>query len=102
MDNTTYLGDGAYAEFTGYSIIVYTSNGITRENEVHLERREMETLIAFARQKGLVPRPEVSLFVEKDVPIAPIDPGIQEHADIVSALRYQAGEKLREELEDEW
>jgi hypothetical protein len=32
-----YLGDGAYVEFTEYDFVVYTSNGISRTNEVHLE-----------------------------------------------------------------
>lgn len=54
MGNVIYLGDGAYAEFTGYSIIVYTSNGISRQNEVHLERIELEALVEFAKQKGIM------------------------------------------------
>lgn len=53
-ENTIYLGDGAYAEFTGYSIIVYTSNGLIKENEVHLEANELRALFEFAAAKGLV------------------------------------------------
>lgn len=43
-----YLGDGAYAEWLGYTFVVYTSNGIERTNEVYLEPEHMEALIAFA------------------------------------------------------
>lgn len=50
----TYLGDGAYVEYTGYSLVVYTSNGISRTNEVHLEAPALKILIEFARQMHMV------------------------------------------------
>lgn len=32
-----YIGDGAYAEFDGYSIILTTENGISIQNRIVLE-----------------------------------------------------------------
>lgn len=46
---STYLGDGAYVEWTGYSFVVYTSNGIERTNEVYLEADAIAKLIEFAQ-----------------------------------------------------
>ena len=34
--NQTYLGDGVYAEFDGYQIWVWTSNGIEAVSYTHL------------------------------------------------------------------
>jgi hypothetical protein len=45
--NTEYLGDGAYVGFTGYSYILFTTNGITVQNEVHLEGNEIKVLNRF-------------------------------------------------------
>lgn len=53
-DNKTYLGDGAYAQFTGYSMIVYTDNGIHRENEVSLEPSALVALNEFAKEHGVI------------------------------------------------
>lgn len=50
----TYLGDGAYAEYTGFSIVVFTTNGITRTNEVHLEAPHLKNLIEFAKMMRMV------------------------------------------------
>jgi hypothetical protein len=48
-ESQTYLGDGAYAEFEhGSRLIIYTSNGISRTNEVVLERPEWLRLQQFA------------------------------------------------------
>lgn len=33
----TYIGDGAYAEFDGYSIVLTTENGISIQNRIVLE-----------------------------------------------------------------
>lgn len=44
-----YLGDGAYAEWIGYTFVVYTSNGVERTNEIYLEIDHMQALIDFAR-----------------------------------------------------
>ncbi len=49
--NEIYLSDGAYAEFTGYSVILYTSDGRQRQNEVHLEPIAFKKLIAFLERK---------------------------------------------------
>ena len=45
-----YLGDGAYVRFTGYSFVVYTSDGISIQNEVHLEKNELKVLDHFVKQ----------------------------------------------------
>lgn len=55
--NTEYLGDGAYVEFSGYSLVLYTSDGMNRQNEVHLEHRELTRLFEFAKQKGFINGP---------------------------------------------
>ena len=44
---TEYLGDGAYARFTGYSFILFTTDGLTEQNHVHLEKLELEALDRF-------------------------------------------------------
>lgn len=44
---TEYLGDGAYVRFTGYSFILFTSDGITEMNHVHLEKNELDALDRF-------------------------------------------------------
>lgn len=43
----TYLGDGAYAEFDGYSIILTTENGILVQNTVVLEPEALRALEHF-------------------------------------------------------
>lgn len=43
----TYIGDGAYAEFDGYSIILTTENGISIQNRIVLEPEVYESLVRF-------------------------------------------------------
>lgn len=43
----TYLGDGLYAEFDGFQIRLYASNGETTTNEVYLDMRVWGILRAF-------------------------------------------------------
>ena len=45
-----YLGDGAYVRFTGYSFVLYTTDGISIGNEVHLEKHELEVLDRFVKR----------------------------------------------------
>jgi hypothetical protein len=45
-----YLGDGAYVRFTGYSFIIYTSDGISETNRVHLEKNELDALDRFRKR----------------------------------------------------
>jgi hypothetical protein len=47
-----YLGDGAYAEFDGYTLIVTTENGIRTTNSIALEPDVWNELVEFARQFG--------------------------------------------------
>ena len=44
---TEYLGDGAYVRFTGYGFILFTTDGITESNHIHLERNELQALDRF-------------------------------------------------------
>ncbi len=47
-----YLGDGAYVRFTGYSFVVYTTDGISLHNEIELEVSALKVLDRFvARMK---------------------------------------------------
>lgn len=45
-----YLGDGAYVAFSGYSFIIYTSDGYRIQNEVHLEAHELCALNLFVKR----------------------------------------------------
>ncbi len=37
MENSTYLGDGLYADFDGWQIELYAWNGESKTNQVFLE-----------------------------------------------------------------
>lgn len=43
-ETKTYLGDGAYAEFDGYSVKLSTENGVETTNEIYLEPEVWEAL----------------------------------------------------------
>ena len=47
LSNVDYLGDGAYVGYTGYSYILFTTDGQTVHNEVHLEANELKALNHF-------------------------------------------------------
>jgi len=49
----SYLGDGVYVEFTGYDFRVYTSNGVSETNSIHLELLALRGLINFVRKQGV-------------------------------------------------
>lgn len=49
-----YLGDGAYASFSGWDIVVTAENGISVQNRGHLERPALEELIRFAKSVGMI------------------------------------------------
>ncbi len=48
--NKTYLGDGAYAEFDGFALVLTTENGIETTNRVVLEGDTWAALKKFAAQ----------------------------------------------------
>ncbi len=52
LERKVYLGDGAYAEFQGYEILVTTENGIKTTNTVVLDPAALRTLIEFAKTHG--------------------------------------------------
>jgi hypothetical protein len=56
MENETYLGDGLYARFDGFSIWLRAP----RENGDHIVALEpglMNALIAYAREVGMLAKP---------------------------------------------
>lgn len=46
----TYLGDGVYADFDGYGIILTTENGIRATNNIYLEPQCFEALNRFVER----------------------------------------------------
>lgn len=53
----TYLGDGAYADFDGRAIRIYTSDGIVERNSVFLEPDAFGNLLAFSRKVWGIDKP---------------------------------------------
>lgn len=51
-----YLGDGVYAEFTGYSVILKANDPRNPTDEVHLERNTLDALIMFAEDHKFIRR----------------------------------------------
>ena len=47
MKPKEYLGDSVYAEYDGYSIRLYTSNGIMECSEIYLEPEVADALVRF-------------------------------------------------------
>lgn len=47
-ENKVYLGDGAYAEYDGYHIVVTAENGIIATDTVALEDKVFHSLLLFA------------------------------------------------------
>jgi hypothetical protein len=46
-----YLGDGAYAYFDKFNaLVLYTSDGIRRTNEIFLEPEVLDALLAFIQK----------------------------------------------------
>lgn len=43
----TYLGDGAYADFDGYSLVLTTENGIEVTNTIVLDPRVYSALVRY-------------------------------------------------------
>lgn len=47
-----YLGDGAYAEFSGYDVALTTWNGVEETNRIYVEPDALRILVEFAKQHG--------------------------------------------------
>lgn len=45
-----YLGDGLYAEFDGYQVELYASNGISRTNRVFLEPGVLASFLGYVSE----------------------------------------------------
>lgn len=50
----TYLGDGVYAEFDGFNVWVWTTDGINKSQKIALEPAVIDALIAYGRRCGTV------------------------------------------------
>jgi hypothetical protein len=50
MENPTYLGDGLYAEFDGFQVKLYASNGVTHTNVVYLEPGVLQSFLTWIAQ----------------------------------------------------
>lgn len=45
----SYIGDGCYAEWDGYAIILTTSNGLENTNTIVLDPEVFEGLVSFVK-----------------------------------------------------
>jgi len=45
-----YLGDGLYAEFDGYQIEVYASDGMSKTNRVFFDRGTADAFVRFVKE----------------------------------------------------
>lgn len=45
-----YLGGGLYAEFDGWQITLYASNGVIRTNEVFLEPEDLTAFLRYVEK----------------------------------------------------
>lgn len=56
----TYLGDGAYAQFDGYSVILTAENGIHATDTIILDPEVLHALLKFSQRVGLIKAPSTS------------------------------------------
>jgi hypothetical protein len=49
-EREVYLGDGAYAEFDGYAIVVTARNGVETTDTITLEPEVFAALLRFAKR----------------------------------------------------
>lgn len=47
MNNKTYLGDGVYADFDGFHVVLTVDNGVETTNTVYLEDTVINGLLRF-------------------------------------------------------
>jgi hypothetical protein len=52
MRQESYIGDGVYVEFTGYSVILRANDPKFPSDTIHLEQNELSSLVRFARENG--------------------------------------------------
>jgi hypothetical protein len=51
-EGTRYIGDGVYASFDGYSIWIWTDNGVEQSQQIALEPSVLAHLNKFAKDCG--------------------------------------------------
>lgn len=56
MENKIYLGDGAYATFQGYCIMLTAEDGYRATETIYLEGEHLQKLFEFAKARGLIPK----------------------------------------------
>jgi hypothetical protein len=44
-----YLGDGLYADYDGWQIRLFATNGVTTTNEVYLEPSVLQAFLSFVK-----------------------------------------------------
>jgi hypothetical protein len=47
---TEYIGDSVYMEFDGYSFLIFTDNGMGRENVIWLEPEVVNKMFAYTNR----------------------------------------------------
>lgn len=65
-----YLGDGVYADFDGYAIILTTENGIETTNTIYLEPSVLAALEEY-QQKLIEHRKELESYVRNNPDSSP-------------------------------
>lgn len=46
----TYIGDGVYAKFDGYQVLVWTSNGMQSSRPIALEPEVLQALVDYDKE----------------------------------------------------
>lgn len=55
-----YLGDGVYAGFDGYQIVLKANSHVVPTDVVYLEPGVMAQLVQYAQDRGVLPKPAPS------------------------------------------
>lgn len=54
----TYIGDGIYAEWDGYTLVLTTENGYEATNTIVFEPREWQNLVNWFTKISVAPQPQ--------------------------------------------
>lgn len=55
MRDKTYVGDGVYAEFDGFGIVLTTEDGVSVSNMIYLEPDVLRAINRYAGRYGVMP-----------------------------------------------
>jgi hypothetical protein len=53
LRNERYLGDGVYAGFDGYHVVLYTSDGVQHGKPIYLDHEVRRHLVRYFKQLSL-------------------------------------------------